>query len=29
MFSLIPLIIFFPVAGLLINLAAGKFLGER
>ena len=29
MFSLIPLIIFFPVAGLLINAAAGKFLGEK
>ena len=29
MFSLIPLIVFFPVAGLLINLAAGKFLGEK
>src|SRR5258707_6716715 len=29
MSSLIPLIIFFPVAGLLINLLAGKFLGEK
>jgi len=29
MFSLIPLIVFFPVAGLLINAAAGKFLGEK
>src|SRR5579859_7318249 len=29
MSSLIPLIVFFPVAGLLINIAAGKFLGER
>src|SRR5258707_3219908 len=29
MSSLIPLIVFFPVAGLLINLAAGKFLGEK
>src|SRR5689334_214296 len=29
MSSLIPLIIFFPVAGLLINILAGKFLGER
>src|SRR5258708_25165407 len=29
MSSLIPLIVFFPVAGLLINLAAGKLLGER
>jgi NADH-quinone oxidoreductase subunit L len=29
MSSLIPLIVFFPIAGLLINLAAGKFLGER
>ena len=29
MSSLIPLIVFFPVAGLLINLLAGKFLGEK
>ena len=29
MSSLIPLIVFFPVAGLLINIAAGKFLGEK
>jgi NADH-quinone oxidoreductase subunit L len=29
MSSLIPLIVFFPVVGLLINLAAGKFLGEK
>ena len=28
-FGLIPLIVFFPVLGLLINLAAGKFLGEK
>ena len=29
MFSLIPLIIVFPVAGLLINVAIGRRLGER
>jgi NADH-quinone oxidoreductase subunit L len=29
MSSLIPLIIFFPVAGLLVNILAGKFLGEK
>ncbi len=29
MSSLIPLIVFFPVAGLLLNIAAGKFLGEK
>src|SRR3972149_9668150 len=28
-FALVPLIIAFPVAGLLINLALGRRLGER
>jgi NADH-quinone oxidoreductase subunit L len=28
-FGLVPLIVFFPVAGLLLNLAFGKYLGEK
>jgi len=28
-FALVPLIIAFPVAGLLVNLALGRRLGER
>ena len=29
MFNLIPLIILFPVAGLLVNAVFGKYLGEK
>src|SRR3990170_3946986 len=28
-FGLIPLIVLFPVAGLLVNLAFGRYLGEK